>query len=254
MHAEAPEASQTLVLNRLVALAGVAVLVGTLGITLLAGCSSGAASSAHRTRAAHQSSRLSASQALRVSQMLYRNHRDGYAEVKVATTYPPSLSVFLRGVVDWPDHAGRFVVTTSQPGGAPVSQRVVFVGDTVYTADDPSGGRPQTWNSRPAEPGGRPIDQIFGLVSALASTKPDNPTLLQEGDLRVDHRETVRGVVAEVFTTRRKGLSYWVGRRSGVLLRVRGTLPGFSAPVVLDLAPHRPERITAPLVNTPGRR
>lgn len=225
----------------------VRALVATAAVALvLQACSPGSAGPPPPRSQVRRPGHLTDAQALRASQMLYRNHLLGGATLQVSALYPPDLSVTLRGAVDWSDRAVRLVVTTSRPGSAPRSQLVVVVGATVFTNESATAADAGRWSSRPIAVAARPLDRLCRLVLALAAVKPDNPTLLQEGDLRFDRHEVVRGMDADVFSVARKGMSYWVSRKGGRLLRVRGTLPGFAGPAVIDLLHPRAEHIVAP--------
>ena len=197
-----------------------------------------------RRSTAVRAGRLTPDQAGRASRMLYENHLAGGASVEIAVTYSSQLTVAMSGAVDWSDHRGRFTVTTVDTrDGRAVRQQVVFTSDDVYArplADSSAPPEAQgRWTRRPPDRIGHPIDRVIALVAGLAAVRPDNPLLVRQGPLRAGHPALVAGARADVFTDRVKGVRYWVDRHTGELLRVRGALPGFAGPCVIDLRHHR---------------
>lgn len=233
------------------------MLAGAFVVATLAGCGGGD-QAAVTTTTRPPGSPLSADDTARLSQLLYRNYADGGAEVTVSFDYSTDLSVLLSGVVDWVGHTGRLSVTTTFAGDRPPDrQAIVFQEDAVYesaTPDDVSrlaaGGRPGVeWLRRAPDPTGRPIDQIIGLLVSLAATRPDNPQLLAQGETTYDRREEVGGETADVYVTK-SGASYWVSVDDDRLVRFKGLLEGFTAPVLLDFTSPGPQAVEIPIGST----
>jgi hypothetical protein len=219
------------------------VLAGACVVVALSGCSGddpGAVTASTRA----PGSPLSADDTARLSQLLFRNFTDGGAEVAVSFDYSADLSVRMVGVVDWRGHTGRLVVTSSFAGDrTPDRQDVVFEEDAVYESATPedvtrlaAAGQPGVeWLRRSPDRAGRPVDQIIGLLVSLAATRPDNPQLLAQGETTYDRREEVGGEAADVYVTK-SGASYWVSVDDDRLVRFKGLLEGFTAPVLIDLS------------------
>lgn len=196
--------------------------------------------------------RLTPTQAGRASRMLYGNFLAGGASVEISVAYSSALAVAMSGEVDWRDHRGRLTVKTVESGrGRVVWQRLVFTPEAVYTqaaTERPDRARSVDgrWVRRAPDPSGHPIDSVIALVVGLAAIRPDNPLLVRQGVLRFARSDVVAGSRVDVFTDPAKGVAYWVDRRTGALRRVRGTLPGFVGPCVIDLSRHRHVRVAVP--------
>jgi hypothetical protein len=219
----------------------------------LAGCvGQDAASVTASTRPS--GSPLNADDTARLSQLLFRNYTDGGAEVAVSFEYSTDLSVRMVGVVDWVGHTGRLAVTSTFAADLPPDrQDVIFEEDAVYetaTPDDvdrfAAAGQPGVeWLRRAPDQGGRPVDQVIGLLVSLAATRPDNPQLLAQGETTFDRREQVGDEAADVYVTE-SGASYWVSVDDDRLLRFKGLLQGFDEAVLIDLTSPGEQKVDIP--------
>jgi hypothetical protein len=212
------------------------VLAAACVVLALAGCSNDDEGATATTRP--PGSPLSADDTARLSQLLFRNYTDGGAEVTASFDYSEDLSVRMVGVVDWVGHTGRLAITSTFADDLPPDrQEVVFQEDAVYesaTPDDTAARPGIEWLRRAPDQAGRPVDQVIGLIVSLAATRPDNPQLLAQGQTTFDRREEVEGEPADVYMTK-SGASYWVAVDDDRLLRFKGVLEGFAAPVLIDL-------------------
>lgn len=211
----------------------------------IAGCggSDGQASTSSTTRPPGVA--LTDGEAASVAQMLFRNYQAGGATVSAAADYSPQLSVAVNGEVDWKNHTGALTMTSTFADGRPQEvQEVVFTQDAVYTKVSPEQavilsqqGKPDAqWVVRAPDREGRPVDQLIGLLVSLASTRPDNPQLVLQGEVRFDREEQIGDTATEVFTDPGKDASYWVATDTGQVVRFRGTLPGFAGPITIDFS------------------
>lgn len=224
------------------------------GMLALAGCggSDQASTTTSTTRAS--GSPLSERDAEQLSRVLFENYQAGGAPVQIDADYSNELSVSLDGDVDWANHRGAFTVTSTFADGRPQEEvKVIFTQDAVYTSPTPQEatllaqrGHPGVqWIERVPEIDSRPLDQVIELTVSLASTRPDNPQLVLQGEIEFDRQELIEGRTTNVFISPKDG-TYWIDDESGRLVRFHGTLPGFAGPVVVDIDSARPTAVTLP--------
>jgi hypothetical protein len=231
-----------------------AVSALAFGTVVLVGCGGSDQTDTTTSTTRASGSALSERDAEQLSRVLFENYQAGGAPVQIDADYSSELSVSLDGEVDWANHQGAFTVTSTFADGRPQeSVDVIFTQDAVYTSPTPQeatllaqrGFPGVQWIKRSPEIDSRPLDQVIELTVSLASTRPDNPQLVLQGDMEFDRQEQVEGRAANVFTSPKDG-TYWIDEDSGRLVRFQGTLPGFAGPVVIDIDSARPTAVTLP--------
>lgn len=225
-----------------------------VAMALLGGCGSGSddAASSTSTTTRPAGAELSDDDAERLATVLFNNYARGGATVDLSFDYSDQLTVAIEGTVDWKQHTGVLTVTTTPTdGSAPEVQEVAFTEDQVLARTSPEqaaeyealGLGTVDWLTRPPDVANRPVDKVIDLLVSLAATRADNPRLLVQGEGTFEGTEEIGGVTVDTYST--GDARYWVDD-DGLLRRFQGTLPGFSGPVVVDLADHGPVDVEVP--------
>lgn len=167
---------------------------------------------------------------------------------------------------------GTFVATARPGSGAQSSDVQGSAGLIQWTAGAvallPNGSgvaeRPPPkagWQVRPLAPESSRLDTALATVLALASDRPENPLLLQQGGAAYLSRQQLRGREVDVFrgpevaagngTTNASRLTYLIDD-SGALQRVNVALPGEEGPLTIDLLDGTGRRVSLIKAFEPG--
>ncbi len=201
-------------------------------------------------------SRLTITQALQLSQVLYRNYVEGGANVVVDVPYSATVHVVITGSVDFDHHEGHLVVRTTSEGAQQVED-VDYTADRVYERGGPvvdaeiaaSGRTGVEWVSRRPDEQTRPIDKIIAILVALASPQRDNPLLLQESHASWQGTAHLDGAAVDRYRYD-QAISYVVGARDGLLREFLGTIQGFASTITVSLSDWGPHHEPPPAAST----
>jgi hypothetical protein len=180
---------------------------------------------------------VTATEAGILADVLHRNLESGGAHFE-ATAMIDGAAVSLRGVVSWTAHAGSAAL---QVGSIPPYE-VRWTADAVFRAVPglaermAAAGHPGVrWVVLPADPQGRRLDVVIGLLVGLASTTPDNPVnMQQQPDVEWLRSGTVDGDEVDVFRKGRIELS--IARSDAMLRRLLAQLAFTDGPLQVDVS------------------
>lgn len=191
-------------------------------------------------------SQLTIDQATRLSQVLVDNYdREGATfEARLADG-----TLTLIGEIDWQGHFGHALVTASgsERGVTEVywsldvvlEQRPELTGQVVGDLTVPA------WIARTPNPATRQLDNMLGVLTALAGTTADNPLLVQQADGAYFVKTgDVRGVAAEALSYSDATI-YWLAADDGRLLRLNGG-EGTARPFTVDVMTFGPQSVPGP--------
>jgi hypothetical protein len=220
-----------------------AVAVAT-GLALMAGTVWTAPPAAAALR--RPGSRLTEADALRLSQVLYRNYTGGGARVFVDVPYSATVHVTITGEVEFGAKEGHLMVRTVTRGKGSVTEDIDYTGTEVYEKGGPdvaeqladSGRIGLQWVERPPDPTDRPLDKVLAVIVALGSTQRDNPLLIQQSNATWQGTTSVGGVKVDVYRYS-ASITYYVGDGNGLMYRFVGDLTGFAGPVTVSLSARR---------------
>jgi len=199
---------------------------------------------------------LTPQQANRLSQVLYRNHEAGGAVFSLTARDDLSgATITLEGVIDWERLQGRALVVGFADSHGPVTE-VAWTSEAVAERRPDRldvlaarGELPDTFFLRPAAPAAGGLDRLLAIVTALATTQPDNAQLvLQNPGAAFLRRDSLRGTEVEVLRYSDRSV-HWVDPVSGVLLRLEATDSFGGSPVVVDLLALGPQQVVLPEVS-----
>jgi hypothetical protein len=190
-------------------------------------------------------------QAELLSGALFRNGELGGADLAGDLRFGGN-QLQLEGVVDWPDGMATGRITGHDARGAPVDLTFFVAGQTILFAVpteerarlEAEGHLDPQWVSRPFVPDVLTLDRALQILGVLASTQPDNPTLLQQQGILDLGRDDVEGRAASVFQA--PNSTYWVAD-DGTLLRVEARLSGVADPFIVVLGEHGERNLPAQL-------
>ena len=198
---------------------------------------------------------LTNDQAARLAQAGYSNLLAGGAEFEANSAFlgvQPSETVRLVGVVDWENHVGRAMVSST---GANAGLTEVYWNETTVLERWPGmddlvsslGGPNQPWVARPPEPATKQIDRLLAILIGLALEQPENAILLQQTEGSAFLRDDVlRGQDAEVLRYGTRNV-YWLATDDGTMLRFEGNSSGGNAPTVIDFLELGPVDVPRPV-------
>ncbi len=217
-------------------------------IVLAAGCGGGDEPSA---ATAPPGTPLTRAQANLMAGVLYRNYQQGMGHFQAAALAgPQGGTITLVGDVDYRRHQGHARVYSD--GGRDKVDEVLWGRRTVLEY------RPGMLGVvRRAKPGAvlisrapdrerRRLDQIIGVITALAAPRRENPQLIrQRRQARFIRDDTLRGTPVQVL---RYGplTTVWVDPKTGRMLRFESSNRDQTAPIVVDLADTMTKRIDSP--------
>jgi hypothetical protein len=193
-------------------------------------------------RSISEPSPLTNDQAARLAQAGYSNTLAGGAEFEANSAFlgvEPSETVRLVGVVDWENHVGRAMVSTT---GSNIGLTEVYWDENTVLERWPGmdelvpslGGPQQAWIARSPEPEVRQIDRLIALIVGLALEQPENAILLQQTEGSAFLRDDVlRGQEVEVLRYGTRNV-YWLAADDGSMMRFEGNSASGSAPTVID--------------------
>ncbi len=175
---------------------------------------------------------LTETEAALLSQVLVRNLEAEGADVLVEVDYGPDTGLVLDGEVDWVEHTGSGILTTTigpSADEAGVTEVTDVRWNETTVALRQEGGE---WTQRPADPSAVPLDQVIALVVASAGPERDNPLLVAQSGAEWVGEERLDGVVVDVIDGGGR-LTYWIGRDDGVLRRLDADIVGFDGPTII---------------------
>jgi hypothetical protein len=199
---------------------------------------------------------LTPQQAVRLAEVLHRNHEAGGARFQlVARDGTSGATITLDGVIDWGSLRGRAAVTGYQDVDGEVTE-VAWIADAVAERRPSQlavlaerGETPDTFFLRPADPQGVVIDRLLAIVVGLATTQPDNAQLvLQNPGAAFVRTDRLREVDVEVLRYSARTI-HWVALDTGELLRFEGSDSLGGSPVIVDLLELGPQRVELPAVS-----
>ena len=203
---------------------------------------------------ASEPSPLTNDQAARLAQAGYSNLLAGGAEFEANSAFlgvQPSETVRLVGVVDWENHVGRAMVSST---GANAGLVEVYWNETTVLERWPGmdeivsslGGPDRPWVARPPEPATKQIDRLLAILIGLALEQPENALLLQQTEGTAFLRDDVlRGIDVEVLRYGSRNV-YWLAADDGIMLRFEGNSAGGNAPTVVDFLAHGTVEVPRP--------
>jgi hypothetical protein len=199
---------------------------------------------------------LTPQQAVRLAEVLHRNHEAGGARFQlVARDGTSGATITLDGVIDWGSLRGRAAVTGYQDVDGEVTE-VAWIADAVAERRPSQlavlaerGETPDTFFLRAADPQGAAIDRLIAIVVGLATTQPDNAQLvLQNPGAAFVRTDRLREVDVEVLRYSARTI-HWVALDTGELLRFEGSDSLGGSPVIVDLLELGPQRVELPAVS-----
>jgi hypothetical protein len=199
---------------------------------------------------------LTPQQAVRLAEVLYRNHEAGGARFQlVARDGTSGATITLDGVIDWSSLRGRAAVTGYRDVDGEVTE-VAWTADAVAELRPSQlavlaerGETPDTFFLRAADPQGAAIDRLIAIVVGLATTQPDNAQLvLQNPGAAFLRTDRLREVDVEVLRYSERTI-LWVALGTGELLRFEGSDSLGGSPVIVDLLELGPQRVELPPVS-----
>jgi hypothetical protein len=229
-------------------------------VALVASCGSAAKPAAARRP---PGSRLTQADALRLSQVLYRDYTGGGAHIFADVPYSSTVNVTITGDVEFGAKEGHLVVQTVTQGEATVTEDIDYTSSEVYEKGGPevtqeladSGRVGLQWVARATDPTDRPLDKVLAVIVALGSTQRDNPLLIQQSNATWQGTTRIGRVPVDIYRYS-ASITYYVGDRNGLLYRFVGALTGFAGPVTISLSDRRRYSLPPPpsslVLTTPG--
>jgi hypothetical protein len=199
---------------------------------------------------------LTPQQAIRLAEVLHRNHEAGGARFElVARDEASGATITMAGVIDWSSLQGRAAVAGYRDVDGEVTE-VAWTADAVAELRPSQlavlaerGETPDTFFLRAADPQGAAIDRLIAIVVGLATTQPDNAQLvLQNPGAAFLRTDRLREVDVEVLRYSERTI-HWVALDTGELLRFEGSDSLGGSPVIVDLLELGPQRVELPQVS-----
>lgn len=189
---------------------------------------------------------LTADDAARLSQVLFKDYEAKGAKFSLVTPLGTGFTLQLDGEIDWANHVGHALVhfTGATAAVAAPKHPVEVVWNTVEVLERipavndalTSAGRPGvTFVARPADVAGQQIDSAIEVVTKLASPQRDNPQLLQQHAASAFMRpDTLRNAAVSVYRYTERS-RYWVATDDGRLMRAELDRANTIGTTVVDL-------------------
>lgn len=226
------------------------VIAGLVLLSMLAAC--GNESGGSSTQGPRQ---VTTREATRMAETLFNNYELGGADFDLNAQMPDGTQVRMAGIVDWRSHSGAATVDITATADALVTEimwgrdvlieRIPALTELTITARATSA----EWFARVPDIEGRHLDSMIQLVTALASDRRGNPSLIAQEDgtawLRNDTIPGL-GIPAEVVRYGRT-TQYWLDEDGVTMFRFEGNNSVFTRPVLIDLRDHGPRTVTTPL-------
>lgn len=159
-------------------------------------------------------------------------------------------SIVLTGDVDWANHTGHALV---QARGADAPVVEVFWGEQVVLERRPdlegtvvAGVTVPGWVARPPAPDTRSLDQLIGVVAALAGSTADNPLLVQQEAGSVAFEDTTVGGVAVHHYRYGTRTHYYLAVDDGRLVRFSGNNADGTRPFTVSFSAFGVRTVHAP--------
>jgi hypothetical protein len=225
-------------------------------VLLVVGLLAGACAGGSEESSSTDVTPLTPQQAVRLAEVLHRNHEAGGARFQlVARDGTSGTTITLDGVVDWRSLHGRAAVTGYSDVDGEVTE-VAWTADAVAERRPSQlavlaerGETPDTFFLRAADPRGGAIDRLLAIVVGLATTQPDNAQLvLQNPGAAFLRTDRLREVDVEVLRYSARTV-HWVALDTGELLRFEGSDSLGGSPVIVDLLELGPQRVELPPVS-----
>lgn len=186
-----------------------------------------------------------------LSQMLYTNYESQGARFEVAArSFNGDGTVVLSGVVDWRDHSGLATVRGLGAGQDTVTA-VAWTQNAIAEqrpgwAARLAGQDPNSFFIRGVEKETNQLDQLVAVVTALATTQPENAQLiLQNEGARFVRTDVLRGRAVNVMRYS-DSLGYWVDAATGSMLRMEAVDSSGNWPTVVDILSTGPQTFSLP--------
>ena len=193
---------------------------------------------------------LTPEQAGRLSGALYRDYLQSGARLQVEIPARSGTPRRLSGRIDW--HLHLATATLNRPlAPSEAARMLLWSPSTVLEGGVPglasavrAAGHPgAVWVASRLTPTTSAFDSVLALLNGLASTKPENPLLLQQGKARYLGLSPIDGRRLEGY--RSGSLTFWLSA-DGTIRRVSARVNAYGRPVQIDLLHHGRERIPVP--------
>ena len=232
--------------HRLRAMATACVVLA-IGIT---GC--GGSSSPTRSTSTDGAA-LTSDQATVLARTLYRSYEERGAAFKATAQIEADVRLVMTGRVDFRASSGQMLLQVARAGG-PLSKgrHVTWTKTAVFEGDIPGleaalskrGRRGVTWVERPVDVTASPVDAVLAMITRLASKRPDNPILVQQGANVFLGSQTRDGETLQTYRLADR-LVLDIAP-DGTIRQARAKLTGTDVPVTITLPSYGPQQITVP--------
>jgi hypothetical protein len=200
--------------------------------------------------------KLTQSQALTFSRMLYNNGQVGGGELDASFVYGPAATFAFRGDIDWQNAQGDMMLTTKLSDGSEVPpERILWnKGTLIYELTGleeamAKKGRPGVkFVARPIDKSRAALDLAITYMASLALTQPENPLLLRQDVEKYWYigSADIRGIPVDQFGG---GRSIYSADSEGNTVRVETSFKSMSGPAVIDFLTLAKKTIVLPPAN-----
>ena len=196
---------------------------------------------------------LTSDQATVLARTLYRSYEERGATFQATAQIEADVRLVMSGRVNFRASSGQMLLQVAR-GGGPLSagRDVVWTKRAVFEGDIPGleaamakRGRPGVrWVERPVDVKASPVDAVVSMITRLASTRPDNPILIQQDDNVLLGSQTRDGETLQTFRLANR-LVLDVGA-DGTIRQARAELAGANVPITVTLSSYGPQQIVVP--------
>ena len=200
---------------------------------------------------------LTSEQATVLARTLYRSYEERGATFQATAQIDADVRLVMSGRVNFRASSGQMLLQVAR-GGGPLSagRDIVWTKNAVFEGDIPGleaamakRGRPGvTWVERTVDVQASPVDAVVSLITRLASTRPDNPILVQQDDNVFLGSQPRDGETLQTFRLANR-LVLDIGS-DGTIRQARAQLAGANVPVAVTLSSYGPRQIVVPPAGT----
>lgn len=193
--------------------------------------------------------KVSSSEAQQVSQILTKNAELKNAAFKIVQLGDSNQSDSATGIIDWQNE--RVLLNVVKKDSTELEISTLQTKSVVYETfpavsemETLQGLTPRKWIQRPVNKTyGTDIIGIYLL--GLTAEAPENPVLLQQGDIRYLGTKMVNGETTKIFRQSDE-YTYFINGEN-ILTRIDAQLPGFTTNLAFVFYDHSNQKIELPL-------
>lgn len=229
-----------------------AIAVASAAVLILGAAGCGGSSSPTRSTSTDGTA-LTSDQATVLARTLYRSYEERGAAFQATAQIEADVRLVMTGRVDFRTSSGQMLLRVSRSGGALTAGRhIAWTKTAVFEGDIPGleaamsrrGRRGVTWVERPVDVKASPVDAVVAMITRLASKRPDNPILVQQGANVFLGSQTRDGETLQTYRLADR-LVLDIAP-DGTIRQARAKLAGTDVPVTVTLASYGPQQITVP--------